>query len=85
MKKRCFLVAAVVGVLSGSVITAVAAENPTGPYQKTCKSCSVNGKQNTLYCKCNTASGQPNQTSLRLPCSSTINNCNGNLTCGACK
>ncbi len=57
---------------------------PDGPFRQTCTRCSVNGRNNTLYCTCNTANRRPNNTSLRLPCTQPIHNCNGALRCGPC-
>lgn len=84
MRKKSLLVAALLGVLSGYCASASAAETPDGPFRKSCRQCSVNGKNKTLYCKCKTADQREVNTSLRLPCDRAINNCNGSLRCGPC-
>lgn len=52
-----------------------------GGYAQSCSSCSLTAGK-TLSCKCGNIAGSNVDTSLDL--SGTINDCNGELTCGAC-
>ena len=54
---------------------------PAGSYQQTCSGAKVAG--NTLTAKCKTMAGGLVDTSLPLPCSGSIENANGKLTCKA--
>jgi hypothetical protein len=78
-------------VLSAGVLSATAQAQdspvptpalPAGSYALSCNSCSASGSE--LTCQCADAVGQSGTTSLPLPCSAPIENCNGDLTCGAC-
>lgn len=91
MKSRSWKTIASIAVLSGLVSLAYAAVTPTGPYQKSCKVCSVNGKMGPagkLFCnQCTKRDGSKQATSLLLVKDSTtpIYNCDGNLQYGACQ
>ncbi len=65
---------------------------PAGSYSGSCAGCTV--CSNVLSCRCADSSTSPficqafpedcNPTSLHLPCSGDIANCNGTLRCGGC-
>jgi hypothetical protein len=90
MRKRLFLVTALIAALSGYGIGVYAAQTPTGPYQKSCTKCSVNGKMGPagkLFCTCTKRNGAKQNASLLLDPKNTapIYNCDGNLQYGACR
>lgn len=92
MNQRPFLTtAAAIATLSGLLTLAYAAVTPTGPYQKSCKTCSVNGRMGPagkLFCNaCTRRDGSKQASSLELKKDSTtpIFNCDGNLRYGACQ
>jgi len=55
---------------------------PGGSYTNSCYNCSWTG--GSLNCQCDTGTGARVLSSLTLPCSSPVTNCNGRLVCGGC-
>lgn len=55
---------------------------PGGSYALSCASCSRN--ENVLTCQCKKTAGSYVSSSLLLPCSYDVANCNGQLNCGGC-
>ena len=55
---------------------------PAGSYQSSCLGCSV--QASVLTCLCGAGDGSDRKTTLTLPCTHDIANCEGTLTCGSC-
>jgi hypothetical protein len=70
---RIVAVAAILGA------GAAHAQTPSGSYAQSCSNIQVSG--NVLHAKCRTMAGGLVDTQLSLPCSGSIDNINGNLTC----